>query len=108
MQIDRNSVRAVFSVRIAIRERPQLQNKHCKHSITPTEMHQVHLLAARMFAKHVCMLAELVCMFDGLVCMFTELVCMSGDIHAPETRSDSEICEGGYGGWSRYPKSICV
>ena len=76
MQIDRNSARAVFSVRIVIRERPQLQNKHCKHSITPTEMHQVHLLAACMFAKHVCMFAELVCMFAGLVCMFAELVCI--------------------------------
>ena len=89
MQIDRGSVCANVSVGIVISERPQLQNKHCKHSITPTEMHQVHLLAACMFAKHVCMFAELVCMFAGLVCMFAELVCMSGDIHAPETRSDS-------------------
>ena len=96
MQIVRNSVCANVSVRIVISERPQLQNKHCKHSITPTEMHQVHLLAACMFAKHVCMFAELVCMFAelvcmfaGLVCMFAELVCMSGEIHALETRSDS-------------------
>ena len=89
MQIDRNSVRAVVSMRIVISERPQLQNKHCKHSITPTEMHQVHLLAACMFAKHVCMFAEPVCMFAGPVCMFAEVVCMSRDIHAPETRFDS-------------------
>ena len=86
MQIDRGSVCANISVRIVISERPQLQNKHCKHSITPTEMHQVHLL---VFAKHVSMFAELVCMFAGLVCMFAELVCMPGEIHDPETRSDS-------------------
>ena len=100
MQIDRGSVCANVSMRIVISERPQLQNKHCKHSITPTEMHQVHLL---VFAKHVCMFAELVCMFAGLVCMFAELVCMfaglvcmfaemvcmSGKNHALETRSDS-------------------
>ena len=42
-----------------------------------------------MFAELVCMFAELACMFAGLVCMFAELVCMPGDIHAPETRSDS-------------------
>ena len=77
MQIDRNSVRAVVSVQIVISERPQLQNKHRKHSITSTEMQQVHLLAACMFAKHVCMSAELVCMFAEVVCMYARLVCMS-------------------------------
>ena len=96
VQIDRGSVCANVSVRIVISEHPQLQNKHCKHSITPTEMQQwlgqhVCMFAelVYMFVGLVCMFAELVCMFAGLVCMFAELVCMPGDIHAPETRSDS-------------------
>ena len=71
MQIDRGSVCANVSVGIVISERPQLQNKHCKHSITPTEMQQ-------WLGQHVCMFAELVCMFAELVCMFAKLVCMSG------------------------------
>ena len=89
MQIDRGAVCANVSVRLVISERPQLQNKHCKHSITPTEMQQWLGQHVCMFAELVCMFAELVCMFAGLVCMFAELVCMSGEIHALETRSDS-------------------
>ena len=79
LQIDLGSVCANICVQIiVISERSQLQNKHCKHSITPTEMHQVRLLAACMFAKHVCMFVKLVCMFVKLVCMFVKLVSMSG------------------------------
>ena len=76
----------------------------------------VRLLAAGMyathvcmFAKHVCMFTKLVCMFAKLVCMLVKLVCMSGKNHTLETRSDSlrivfsilcliqlfKICEGG-------------